>query len=93
MFHKNPIATPGRTACASASPISASRRTTRNGPINPQQMPRSIEPASAQRTAGSVNEKNRNARSPKELSTSSPMRAALAAPAVRTTAASASSAV
>ena len=47
MPHKNPSATPGKTAWESASPIKANLRTTRNAPIKPQHNPSSIEPASA----------------------------------------------
>ena len=45
MPHKNPSATPGKTAWESASPIKANLRTTRNAPIKPQHNPSSIEQA------------------------------------------------
>ena len=76
MFQRNPSATPGSTACDRASPRRESLRTTRKVPIKPQQIPSSIEPASAFRSEGSLKLKNRTARSINVESDNSLIRAA-----------------
>ena len=47
MFHMNPSATPGNTACDSVSPNSAIFRTTIKLPSNPQLIPNKMEPINA----------------------------------------------